>query len=242
MSMENDNKPNEEIMKRISIFAGSSIASVALEAEIDDCHHRLKSGDILMSTAASNAEGHGNRSSHEIAVHPFVEAYDGELNRLANVLSNHKVRAHNKVTFVARFLVVNKVWRFTFYVSFICLLLSCSIYKIIQLAIESLAEALLKNIDGLSRRKDKLSNVAVTKELSETRKQATVLENKTLRINAEAMKNEKELHRIAFLADTRLGTACVEHSYRQFTLEPWVDRFSTGHIVKILSDIFSFIR
>ena len=191
---------SEEIMTRRSIFAGSSIASVALEAEIDDSYHRLHSGDILMNTAASNAEGYGNRTAHQIAVHPFIEAFDAELNRLANVRTNHKD------------------------------------------AIESSAEALLKNADGLLRRRDKMSDTAVSNQLSETRRLATVLENKTIRINVEAMKTEKELRRIAFLADTKLGTVCVDQAERQFSKEPWVDKVSTGHVVKILSDIFSFIR
>ena len=188
-----------EVTRR-SIFAGSSIASVALEAEIDDCYHRLHSGGILMNTAASNAEGYGNRTAHQIAVHPFIEAFDAEFNRLANVLTNHKD------------------------------------------AIESSAEALLKNADGLLRSRDKMSDTAVSNQLSETRRLATVLEDKTIRINAEAMKTEKELRRIAFLADTKLRTACVDQADRQFSKEPWVDKVSTGHVVKILSDIFSFIR
>jgi SPX domain protein involved in polyphosphate accumulation len=182
------------------IFAGSSIASVALEAEIDDCYHRLHSGDILMNTAASDAEGYGNRTAHQIAVHPFIEAIDAEINRLANVLANHKD------------------------------------------AIESSAEALLKNADGLLRRRDKMSDTAVSNQLSETRRLATILENKTICINAEAMKTEKEFRRIVFLADTKLGTVCVDQAELQFSKKPWVDKVSTGHVVKILSDIFSFIR
>jgi SPX domain protein involved in polyphosphate accumulation len=176
----------------------SLTASVALEAEIDDCHRRRRSGDILMSTVASNAEGFGY---HQIVVHPFVEAFDGELNRLTNVLSNHR------------------------------------------LAIKSSAEALLNNVDGLSQRRNKISDTTVLKEIRETRKQVNILQNETLRINAEATKNEKEIHRIALLADTKLVlTSCVDQSKRRFCKEPWADKFSTGHIVKILSDIFSLIQ
>jgi hypothetical protein len=166
----------------------SLTASVALEAEIDNCHRRLRSGDILMSTAASNAEGFGY---HQIVVHPFMEAFDGELNRLANVLSNHR------------------------------------------LAIESSAEELLNSADRLSQRRKKISDTAMLKEIKETRKQVYILQDETLRINAEATKNEKQIHRIALLADTKLAlTSCVDQSKRWFCKEPWADKFSTGHIVK----------
>ena len=47
--MEND--------RRKSSFAVAGVASVALEAEIDECHHRLLSGEVVMNTAHSDSWG-----------------------------------------------------------------------------------------------------------------------------------------------------------------------------------------
>merc|ERR1711862_903650 len=96
----------------------------------------------LMSTASSNAEGHGNRGARTIAVQPFVEALNAELFRCSEVISNQ------------------------------------------QTLIESSAEALLKNIDGLSRRKSKMSKSEVAHEIAKSRKSASTLLDKTLRVNA----------------------------------------------------------
>ena len=97
-----------------------------------------------------------------------------------------------------------------------------------RLSVESSAEALLKDVDGLSRRKDKLSKSALQKELEEVKTQAAPLQQKTLRVKSEATKNEKELHRIALEADSMLGTSCVDESERIFAKKPWRDGVSAG--------------
>ena len=83
-------------------------------------------------------------------------------------------------------------------------------------------------MDGLYRRKAKLSGAVLSEELVATRKAATALQGKTLRIINEKTKNEKELHRIALEADSKLGTSCVDESERQFAKEPWTDIVSAG--------------
>ena len=45
-----------------TFFAVTSVASAALEAEINDCRQRLLSGRILMSAAASGAAWDGARN------------------------------------------------------------------------------------------------------------------------------------------------------------------------------------
>ena len=96
--------------------------------------------------------------------------------------------------------------------------------------VESSAEALLKDADGLSRRKDlgKLSKSALKKELEQLRAQAKRLQNQTLRIIKEKAKNMDELLRISNKADAKLHTNCVEDSERFFSQEPWEDTASSG--------------
>jgi len=182
-----------------AFFAVSSVASVALEAEIDDCHQRLLSGEITMITADP---GSWKNSTREIATRPFTEAFDNELRRLECVLMNHRN------------------------------------------TIDSSAEALLKDADGLSRRKEhgKLSGSDLSQQIDSLRTQAQYLQTKTLKIIQEATKNQTELHRIALRADARLHTSCADDASREFSKEPWTDKGSAGHIVKLLSDIFTLIR
>ena len=40
--------------RKSGAFLGSSVVSIALLAEIDECHHRLISGEVVMSSAAAN--------------------------------------------------------------------------------------------------------------------------------------------------------------------------------------------
>jgi len=181
-------------------FANSTVASVALEAEIDECHQRLVSGEILMSTAALNTNT--NTNSRAIAIRSFVGAFEAELHRLGGVLSSKRS------------------------------------------TIESSGEALLKDADGLSRRRDhgKLPGNLVEKECRSLRERASSLQTKTLKIVRYATTNQKEFSRIAFRADSKLGTSCKRESEREFSKSPWTDTGSSGYIVKLLSDIFSLIR
>ena len=62
--------PEKKIMnRRVSEAPGrkpvamTSVALVALKAEIDECQQRLLSGNILMSTAASNQRASWNKNS-----------------------------------------------------------------------------------------------------------------------------------------------------------------------------------
>lgn len=87
-----------------------------------------------------------------------------------------------------------------------------------------------------------MSESEVAHEIAKSRKLASTLLDKTLRVKANKTKNEKEILRIALQADSKLGTSCVYEAERQLEKEPWTDKVSAGHIVKILSDIFSFIR
>jgi len=189
-----------------SYFAVSSVASVALEAEIDDCLQGIVSGEVLMSTAARmgtpGADAWVTNSRSEVATKSFVEAFGRELYRLADTLSNQRR------------------------------------------TVESSAEALLKDANGLSRVKEsgKLSNRSLQQKCKNIRKQAIDLQTKTLKIMKEATKNRKELHRIALKADSKLRTTCVEEAERDFTKEPWTEMGSAGHIVQLLSDIFSLVR
>jgi len=185
------------------IFSETSVASVALQAEIDECQQRLLSGEILMSTAASNHKGASwNDSSREVVVQPFVEVFDRELRRLGGILSN------------------------------------------LQLTTELSAEALLKDADGLSRRKEhgKLSGSSLAQEVDSLQQQAKNLQKQTLKRLKETMKNQNELQRLALKADSKLKTSCMDECEREFSKNPWSDSASAGHIVKLLSDIFSLIR
>jgi len=188
--------------QRSVYFSVTSVASVALEAEIDECHTRLLSGEIVMSNSSANNPGEWSKSSREIAVKPFVDAFMKEIKRLEGIF--------------------NGKWSM----------------------VSANAEALLKDSDALARSRDKgtLSESSIDREVAALRKQARALQVQTLQVMKETTKNQKELNRIAMLADSKLGTSTVDELSREFVKEPWTDQGSSGHIVKLLSDIFSLIR
>jgi SPX domain protein involved in polyphosphate accumulation/uncharacterized membrane protein YidH (DUF202 family) len=183
-------------------MAMTSVASVALQAEIDECQQRLLSGNILMRTAAANQRASWNANSREVAVRPFVDAFRNEVERLGGVLSNS--------------------WQTT----------------------TSSVEALLKDANGLSRRKKlgTVSGTVLADEVAALRRLARNAQNKTLKAIREHNKTQQELLRLALKADSKLGTACQDECERELTREPWADEGSSGHIVKLISDIFTLIR
>ena len=73
-----------------------------------------------------------------------------------------------------------------------------------------------------------MSESEVADEIAKSRKLASTLLDKTLRVKADATKNEKEIRRIALQADSKLGTKVSAESERHFGKEPWTDKVSAG--------------
>ena len=70
-----------------------SVASVALSAEIDECHQRLLSNEINFN--ALQLGGCGHQHAKEMATSPFTKAFEAELHRTSNGLRNLRESAES---------------------------------------------------------------------------------------------------------------------------------------------------
>ena len=73
-----------------------SVASVALSAEIDECHQRLLSNEINFN--ALQLGGCGHQGARELATSPFTNAFDAELHRTSDALRNLRESAESTAT------------------------------------------------------------------------------------------------------------------------------------------------
>lgn len=78
-----------------SLLSGAmlSVASVALSAEIDECHQRLLSNEINFN--ALQLGGCGHQHAKEMATSPFTKAFEAELHRTSNGLRNLRESAES---------------------------------------------------------------------------------------------------------------------------------------------------
>ena len=70
----------------LSLFSVFIVASVALQAEMDECHQRLLSGEIHFAAVVAGNCGH--QGAKEMAISPFIEAYKTELYCISEALRN----------------------------------------------------------------------------------------------------------------------------------------------------------
>ena len=98
------------------------------------------------------------------------------------------------------------------------------------LTTEASVEALLKDANGLSKRKDlgTVTGPSLKTELESVKRQAKDLQDKTIKKIRENAKTQNELQRIALKADSKLRTPCVDECERAFAKEPWSDDASSG--------------
>ena len=80
-------------MKSSSLSSAMSVASVALEAEIDECHQRLLSNEINFN--ALQLGGCGHQGAKEMATSPFTDAFESELHRTSDALRNLRESAES---------------------------------------------------------------------------------------------------------------------------------------------------
>lgn len=92
------------------------------------------------------------------------------------------------------------------------------------------AEALLKDSNALARSRDtgNMTESSIDRQVIALRKQARELQVQTLQVMKDTTKNQKELNRVAMVADSKLGTSAADELSREFIKEPWTDHGSSG--------------
>jgi len=65
-----------------------AVATIALESEIEECHHRLMNREMHFGAASAAGNCSRRQGATKMAVSPFLEAFDSEIKRVSNALYN----------------------------------------------------------------------------------------------------------------------------------------------------------
>lgn len=215
------------------------MASVALEAEIDDCHQRLLSNEINFN--ALQLGGCGHQGAKEMATSPFTDAFGAELRRTSDALRNLRESAEStaaallkdaaglakKQTSMEKSDCEKELGRIR------------GNAKSLQSRVLTLKRVTRQNANELNRIALEVSfdnhNIWIWRACLVYCVDIILISSPTLATPTNNC--------IAIVqADYKLGTSAVAEAERFFAKEPWADDVSSGHIVILLSDIFSILR